>query len=282
MKITMGGVRGTGPVSGENYLNFGGGTTSVLIQGQKGAAILLDAGTGVRELGLKLQLGKVSTRELLLLMTHYHIDHMMGLPSLSVLYSKAWQITMAAPLREGFSVRTMVRRLLAKPFWPVQFSQLQSTIDFKTLKGHELSAVYEYQGFQVRWCSVHHPDGCTAYRIDEMSTGRSLVFATDLEWGKSSRAEKKAFKRLCQEPNPVNLLFFDGQFTSEEYPLFQGWGHSTWEEAVQISNEVGAGKLMVIHHAPTRTDRQIDMLQRKLRKACPGAEFAMGGRVIEL
>ncbi|HBA82988.1 MAG TPA: hypothetical protein DCZ95_02735 [Verrucomicrobia bacterium] len=282
MKITLGGIRGTGPVAGKQYLEFGGSTTSLLIQGKQGDSIVIDAGTGIRELGAKLFRGKGTSRSLLLLLTHYHIDHIMGLPSLAALYSKAWRITMAAPLREGFSVRQVVSRLLAKPFWPVRLSQLQSAIDFKTLKGSESSSVYQYGGLDVRWCSVQHPDGCTAYRIDEPATGRAVVFATDLEWAETSRAGKAAFLRLCREPAPVDLLFFDGQFTDDEYPAFRGWGHSTWQQAVEVAEQAGARHLMIIHHAPNRSDRQLGGLTRQLRKQSSCAEFAVGGTVIGL
>ena len=283
MKITLGGVRGTGPVAGRDFLKFGGDTTSLMVRGgKKGATLLLDAGTGIRKLGVELEGRDGASRSVLLLMTHYHLDHMMGLPSLPMLYSQDWEITMAAPLREGVSVRDATNRLLSKPFWPVQLNQLQANIQFLTLKKPESFSPFEYQGLEIRWCPVRHPEGCTAFRVDDPAGGRSFVLATDLEWSEASKDEKEAFMRLCCEPGPADLLLFDGQFTASEYPRFRGWGHSSWQEAVRVAESTGVRRLQIIHHAPSRADRQLMELQRRLREKSQHALFAAGGVEIEL
>jgi len=282
MKIMLGGVRGTSPVVGRDFLRYGGDTTSLLVRGREGGTIVVDAGTGIGRVADVLRAPRTKTRSLLLLMTHYHLDHLMGLPSFSPLYSREWQVTFAAPVREGIRVGAAVERLLAKPFWPVQLDCLRAAIAFRNLAGRASSRPLDHQGLQIRWCPVHHPEGCTAFRIDESATGGSFVFATDIEWGQSSRVERETFLRLCREPKPADILFFDGQFTGEEYPRFKGWGHSTWNDAAQVAAASGVGRVEIIHHAPTRTDGQLMAMRSALRRVSAGAGFARAGAVYAL
>ena len=256
-----------------DFLKYGGDTTSALIQGGDGAQVLIDAGTGIRALGSGLE-KKHSMPHLLLLMTHYHLDHIMGLPSLSLIYNKNWTVDIAAPIRDGVSVEQAVKRILDKPFWPVQLEQLLAKVSFTTLPGDCSSEPLRYRGLEIRWCAVHHPEGCTAYRIDEPATGAALVFATDIEWALSDAAEKEAFIRLCREPRPPDALFFDGQFTPENYERFKGWGHSTWRDALAVGEQVKAGKVLVIHHAPQSDDATLDRIDAEIRKAGTWAALA--------
>jgi ribonuclease BN (tRNA processing enzyme) len=139
-----------------------------------------------------------------------------------------------------------------------------------------------FGGLRISWCPLHHPGGCTAYRVDEPSTGASAVVATDVEWGPAGPAERRAFLDLCARPAPPRLLLFDGQFSRAESARFAGWGHSAWEDAVDAARETGAERLLVIHHGPRRDDGALAAMECEARAALPETRFARGGMEVEL
>ncbi len=281
MKVTLFGVRGTSPVTGPGFARYGGETTSVLIEGRGGEKIAIDAGTGMRPLGNRLN-GSSPDGSLLLLMTHYHLDHVMGLPSFSLLYEKGWKVTVAAPKKGGLAAEEVMPKILGKPFWPLQLENLEAMVDFSTLEGASSEEPLKVGELEVRWTGLHHPGGSTAYRIDGKEPGESFLFATDVEWGESSTEEKEVFKNLAAGNGPPGLLVFDGQFTADNYGKFKGWGHSTWEEAVEVARESGARRLLITHHSPRSDDRQLEAVDSEVKERMEGAALARGGMEIEL
>jgi ribonuclease BN (tRNA processing enzyme) len=273
MKLIIGGCRGTHPVCQPDFLKFGGETTAFLCEGEGGEHVLIDAGTGVRLLGDRLERAD-GIRSALLLMTHFHLDHVMGLPALSLIYNGKWSIEIASPVHQGQHIEEIMPRLLDRPFWPLQLDELASHVRFRTLPGEQSIAPLACGGLQIRWCPVHHPGGCTAYRIDEPATGTAVVIATDVEWGEASAETKELLRGLVHRPSPATLLLMDGQFTPDEYARHRGWGHSTWRECADLARETGAGHLLVTHHAPTRTDAQMEKLEVELRHCWPASALA--------
>ncbi len=280
MKFIFGGVRGTSPVAQADFLKYGGDTTSVLIEGRGGEKLIIDAGTGLRALGGRLTAGTAGA-EVLLLMTHYHLDHIMGLPSFALFYNKAWTVEIAAPRREAFEPDEVVRRILAKPFWPIQLDQLHARLKFTTLPA-VAGSVRRYGGLDIRWCAVHHPEGCHAYRVDEPATGASVVFATDIEWRSSSEAEKRAFFLLCSQPRPARLLVMDGQFCRANIAKYKGWGHSAWEDNVEVAQQAGVRELLITHHAPQSNDAHLAKVEQAAHNRWQGAALAAAGMEVNI
>lgn len=280
MKLTFGGVRGTNPVAQPDFMRYGGETSSFLIQGQGGEQILVDAGTGVRELGRLLQ-ASAAPKRVLMLMTHYHLDHVVGLPSLGLIYSPEWTLQIAAPAHEDVVVEATMSRVMDKPFWPLQVEDLKSRLRFAALE-HAPDAMLRYGGLNIRWCPLHHPGGCTAYRVEEPARGASLVIATDVEWGMASAAERQALLHLCAHPEPAGLLVMDAQYTPDEVAKFKGWGHSTWVEALSVAESAGVKRLLLTHHDPRRDDDALDALRREVQAACPSADLACERMALEL
>jgi len=276
MKVTLFGVRGTSPVIGPEFREYGGETTSILVEGEGGEMVVIDAGTGLRKIGDRL-LAKSAAPSLLLLMTHYHLDHVVGLPSFSPLYNGNWRISAAAPIMDNRSVDEVLERIFADPFWPLQVDTLPARLDFVTLPGDISDKPFIYGGLEIRWTLLHHPGGATAYRVDDPATGGSFVFATDVEWEDSSAEEKKAFVTLCAEPFPPDLLVFDGQFTRENYDKFRGWGHSSWQTAVEVSRQVKAKRLLITHHDPSSNDEVLNEIEKQLAHTHPEANLARDG-----
>jgi phosphoribosyl 1,2-cyclic phosphodiesterase len=276
MKVTFFGVRGTSPVIGDKFRKYGGETTSVLVEGESGGRAVIDAGTGMRSIGQQLLEGGVDP-SLLLLMTHYHLDHVSGLPSFSPLYNGDWRLTAAAPIMNGRSVAEVLERVFAEPFWPLQVDTLPARIDFVTLPGAFSLNPFEFGGLEIRWAPIHHPGGATAYRIDDPATGGSFVFATDIEWEASSDWEKEAFLTLCEESSPPDILVFDGQYSRETYDKFRGWGHSAWQTGVEVSRKVNAKKLLITHHDPGNNDAALDEIEIQLKHTEPEARLLRDG-----
>ncbi len=280
MKIIVGGTRGSFPIAQSDFMRYGGDTTSFLVEGADGERVLLDIGTGARRLGGRLQEG--SERRLLVLLTHFHLDHLFGLPSLPQLYDGKWRITFAAPRRRGHEIARELSRLLAQPLWPLQLESMAARLSFRNLPGAVSRTPLRWGGLTIRWEPLHHPAGCWAYRIDERVTGASMVFATDVEWPAAGAAERARWLAWARRPTPPDSLFFDGQYTPEDYDRYRGWGHSRWSDAVEVARAVGARRLYVIHHAPDRDDGAMAAVERRLRAVFRRARAARQGDVIRL
>ena len=281
MKIILGGVRGSCPVAQPEFMKYGGETSSFLIEGEAGERILIDGGTGVRLLGRRLP-KTPGISSAWLFMTHFHLDHVVGLSMLPVLHNPNWRLTMAAPDHHPIHIREMMARLLDVPLWPLQVEDLKSKIDFVQLDGITASTPYRCGSIEVRWCPVHHPGGCTAYRFDEPSTGASLVVATDMEWGLSTPGEKGYLERLISYPSPAGLLLMDGQYDDGQIAKYRGWGHSSWQECVALASRLRVRQLLITHHDPASDDVRLDVYQHAIRRAAPWAGLAHAGMEITL
>ena len=276
MRMVMGGVRGTSPVSHPDYRRYGGATTSVLVEDGTGGRIVIDAGTGLRTLRSRLSDVRPGA-PVLMLLTHYHLDHLIGLPSFSPLYRSDYSMTFAAPDREGVSVEQALTRLMETPFWPAAFSAKRS---FLVLPERCAETPFRQDGFAVRWCPVHHRNGCHAYRIERVGTCESVVFATDLDWQASDASEREALLVLCRTPRPADLLIMDGQYDASDASGHIGWGHSTWQDTVEVAQSAGIRRLVVTHHDPDLDDAALDRREWALKAAMEQACLAREGMEI--
>lgn len=269
MRIVLGGVRGSSPRSHPDFMRFGGSTSCVLVENGSGGRIVLDAGTGLRTLLPDLALPDAD-QPVLMLFTHYHLDHLIGLPPFAPLYNPEWHIVFAAPLREGITAEIALRRLTDTPFWPAPFRACQR---FVVLPDESAAASFSHGSFAVRWCAVHHRNGCHAYRVTNVGTGETMALVTDLEWAASDAKERAALLHLCREPGPVDVLVMEGH---GEASRFADWGHSTWPETVGFAREVNPRQLVITHHAPDDDDtslaRRQEDVQAMFPNACLGCE----------
>ncbi|NLG35202.1 MAG: MBL fold metallo-hydrolase [Lentisphaerae bacterium] len=253
MKVVMGGSRGSLPVSGADQVRHGGDTFALLAEGRDGTQVLVDAGSGIRNLLPLLR------PESTLFFTHTHLDHLAGLP----LLTEAWPAAMVFPRGD---LAAVLKRVFSPPVWPVELPPTAFP---------DARPPMEAGGLRLAWMPVSHPDGGWSVRIDEPSTGTSVTVATDTEWGAMSGADRDAFARHAFQ---TDLLVFDAHYRPEEYEARRGWGHSTWKQAVEAAQQCGARKLWLMHHDPARTDDEIDALAAEAAQAFPGAEAPLAGR----
>lgn len=261
MYVRFRGVRGSVGWSRSSSVRIGSNTPSLELQDPDNDALLvLDAGTGI--VGLGDDLGD-RPRPIALVLTHYHWDHVQGLPFFPPIFHRDWHVDLFGPALAAGDVSD-IARLFRAPFF-AESGIPQGLSLHSTGAGHESIA-----GYDISSVSLTHPGGALAYRI----RGRTgdLVFATDHEFG-----DKASDERLAVFSRGATHLVLDAHFTPEEAPAVKGWGHSTWKDAAQFAASVGAGRLWLFHHKPGRSDEEIDRLVESARTIFPASEAAVEG-----
>lgn len=259
------GARGSIPVSGRQFMAYGGATTCVLVR-LGGQPVVLDAGTGLLSLPRFLGEGE---NHVPLLLSHPHADHLLGLPMCPLLSRPGFRMDLYAARRGGLDGEGQVRALLSPPLWPVGPECLTSPPVFHDLPGHmELGAV------TVETMEGVHPGGVSLFRLT--GGGRRVVFVTDCTLTEELLPALTDFARDC------DLLLCDGQYSREEWPARSTFGHSTWQAAARLGAACGAGRVRVIHHDPGHTDEQLEAAGRELAAIHPDCGFGREGEEVLL
>jgi phosphoribosyl 1,2-cyclic phosphodiesterase len=201
-----------------------------------GAALILDGGTGIMS---------AAPRATRVLLTHYHWDHVQGLPFYAPLSERGRSVEIWGP-RFGGAGPESIEALFHKPFYPVALQQLASAPTFHTVGAAEL----EIGGFQIRTQTLNHPGGALAYRV--RSPSGDLVYATDHEFGSAGHDEA-----LARFVRGARALIVDAHFTPEELHGHRGWGHSSWDQGARFAEANGVGQVWLFHHKPGRTDDEV-------------------------
>lgn len=243
LKLRFWGVRGSVPLPAQDCLAYGGNTACVEVCLADGSLVVLDAGTGVRNLGLSLpgQLPntKLPTR---IFLTHFHWDHIQGIPFFAPLYDGRNEVIFHS-FRPQEGLETVLRRQMQPPYFPVPLEAVTARMEFVEVGSQQLKSgsltVYPFP--------LNHPQGACGYRLE--SQGATVVYATDLEHGDS-----KLDTVLRDYSQGADVLIYDAHYTPEEYRRYRGWGHSTWLEAVQVARDARVQQLVLFHHAPTHGD----------------------------
>jgi phosphoribosyl 1,2-cyclic phosphodiesterase len=269
MKITFWGVRGTFPATGARFARYGGDTMCIEVAcGDE--RLILDAGSGLRNLGEKLAADGKPTRVHLLL-SHAHIDHLIGFVQFAPLWRPDTHITVWSMGGSEDDPAAAAKRLLAPPFTPSDASDFPARIEWK-----DASLTFEpAPGVKVTPFPVNHPGGAAGYRIDY--NGRSLCYVTDHEHG-----DVTADRLLANVAKGADLIIYDATFTEEEMRGRQGWGHSTWQAGMRLRDASTAKLVAFAHHEPQRIDDDLDRLAFAAARAGANAVFAREGMSIDL
>lgn len=268
--LTFRGVRGSMPVSGLETVRYGGNTMCIDIPAGDTARLLVDGGTGITGL---FQDGSCNgVTEYHIFLTHYHWDHIQGLPFFRPLFDPDNSFTFYGHSWNGMNPREAIEGALRPPWFPVSIESTAAQKRYVTIDTTEL----DIGGLKIAAASLRHPQGVTAYRLTGPT--RSLVIATDCE-----RGDPDADAALQSLAEGVDVLVHDAQYSPDEYETrYEGWGHSTWAQAAQAAWEADARKLVLVSHDPARTDNDIDGIVAAARKLFPETTAAFEGMQIAL
>jgi phosphoribosyl 1,2-cyclic phosphodiesterase len=273
ISVRFWGVRGSIATPGERTLKIGGNTSCVEVRAG-GQTIIFDMGTGLKPLGQALlKEGPVKAN---LFVSHYHWDHIVGLPFFGPAYDPRSELVIHGATRKGRDVRQILAGQMIDPYFPVDLGIFNARLRFVPLQdgGHTNLGEAKVRAFEL-----NHPGGALGYRVD--CGGRSVVYATDFEHGTG------ADDRLVEVARGADLMIFDSQYTPAEYeapaPLGKkGWGHSTYEMGATLARLAGVKQLALYHHEPERNDAGIEELAQLARRIHVGTFAAREGMLVEL
>ena len=257
------GVRGSFPVAGGEFLEYGG-NTSCFLADLGGETVLLDAGSGLSLLGNDVPLPG-GRKRVHILLSHLHIDHIMGLFSFSLLHDPEAEIC----LYGDTGLCSQLGTVLGPPYWPVGLDDFRANVQVRELSaGAELSLG---DGITISTLRGNHPGNSLLYRLE--AGGKTLVYALDCEMDEPMRA---ALARFAQN---ADLLIWDAAFAPDD--LIKGWGHSTWEEGLTLSRLAGVKQILMTHYSQAYTDSFLSE-QEKLAGSGGKCLFARERMVIQL
>jgi len=279
LRLTFWGTRGSVPTPGPLTVRYGGNTPCVEVRTATaegaGRLVILDAGTGLRELGRSLvERSNGAPLEAQLFLTHAHWDHIQGLPFFPPIFQAGNRFTIWGPRTLNGDIGRVIREQMSPMVFPVPFENLAARIEFQNVGERQAST----DDYDVATFDVQHPGGAVAYKFASRGPGaRSFVYVSDNELAANERYRSPDNWRdqLVEFIRGANVLVHDATYTKDEYAEHRGWGHSTYDEAVELAIDAGVETLVLFHHKPERTDDDLDACAA----ACRDTVRARGSRL---
>ena len=271
LSVRFWGVRGSVPVSGDEYRRFGGNTACIEVRcGAR--AILFDAGSGIRPAGAALH-GE-GMRDFDVLLTHCHLDHVVGLPFFFPLYCSTSHATIwSGHLAGRMTTREIVAGILQPPWFPIDPEGCRAALDYRDFKAGDV--LHPRDGITVRTGKLNHPDGCIGYRLE--FDGRSVAFISDTE-----HHPGELDGNVLELIRDADLVIYDSAYTDAEMEDHKGFGHSSWQQGVRLCKSAGAKRLALFHHDPARTDTAMEEIETAAKREFANAFAARDGMSVEL
>ncbi len=270
--LTFWGVRGSIACPSPRHVAFGGNTSCLHVSANR-HEIILDAGTGLRSLGLDLVRRDVKSATVL--MTHTHWDHMNGFPFFSPAFDegRSFRIYAGHLWDVPGGVKAVLAGQMAQPMFPVPLETMRASMDFIDFKAGETLDLAP--GLVVKTCLLRHPNRATGYRIEW--EGKSLCYVTDTEHVPGQPDEN--ILRLIEG---ADVVVYDCTYTDDEYPRYAGWGHSTWQEGVRLCRKANVKRLALFHHDPTHEDERMERIEADAMAEWPGTFAAREGMRVDI
>jgi ribonuclease BN (tRNA processing enzyme) len=247
-------------VSGRDYSEFGMATSCYLVKAGN-ESIFLDAGSGLVNAPSELPGTPV------ILLSHLHIDHIMGLGMYTRLSQRGADTRICVPVKYDDGTSRAIDSLFSPPLWPLKLADYNGNLRYEPLSFPMNIGEVTLEGIEG-----HHPGGCLVMRLNYK--GKSIVYVTDYEY------EERSFAALTDFSKNADLLLYDGQFTVEESNIKKGYGHSTAEQGVILKEQSGVKRMLIIHHAPDCDDSTLKEREAKINNA--NVRYAREGDVILL
>lgn len=259
MRATIWGARGSLPSFGPENTRYGGNTACLELRSDSDELLVIDAGTGIRRLGEALG---SDVRRVDLLLTHLHMDHVLGLGFFAPLYDPDAVVTVWGPGTDPDALRAELNRYLSPPLFPVRLRDLPGGLEFRCVP----RGGFEIGSFEIEAEFVCHPGPTLGFRISE--NGASLCFLPDHEpaLGAHEFPSDPEWTSGYDLAAGADVLFHDTQFSATEYRKHVGWGHSSILDAVQFAAAAGARRLVTFHHDPSHDDAQLDHMIASARE----------------
>ncbi|MGB5992083.1 MAG: MBL fold metallo-hydrolase [Desulfobacterales bacterium] len=274
MKVTFYGTRGSMPVPDPDYMHYGGNTSCILVTFSTGRVAILDAGTGIRKLGNDLlsnaheQYGNIS-----IILSHTHWDHIQGFPFFDPAYDpqRNFTISICGKDRMGKDLEHIFAGQMQSDLFPVPLHKMGANFTFLQ---PDITTYENPWGIKFVASKHSHRGDAYSYRIEE--GGKTLAYCTDVEHKDGIDPNVVALSRNA------DLLIHDAQYTPEELEMKKGWGHSSWEQAIEVAEQAGVKKLALFHHDPDHNDTFLSNMEKKCQKRYPQAFLAIEGNQVTL
>ena len=268
------GVRGSLPTPGPETCKYGGNTSCVEIRAGK-EIFIVDVGSGARPLGISL--ARETPLHATVLISHYHWDHICGIPFCGIFYDPRNSFDFYGEGRKDKGLRSILAGQMRYPYFPVGLEILQSSMRFHTLTaGDEIKT----KSTVIKTAALNHPQSCVAYRVEY--NGRAAVYCSDNEH------QEEMPDALAALIEGADLLIYDAAYTDDEYSGRSGagskigWGHSTWDEAIRTAKLLNVKRIFIFHHDPLHTDPVIDRLLRQCRPEFKQLHAAREGLTVKI
>ncbi len=260
MKVRVWGCRGSLAAPGADTVRYGGNTSCVEVRGEGGEAIVLDAGTGMRPLGLRMV--EEGVKPIHVFLSHLHLDHLQGLGFFRPLFEASAEVHVWGPASPVQSLAERIATYLSPPLFPVRLTDIPATLEFHDAPEEAI----EIGGVTVRASLVTHQGPTVGYRVEE--GGRSIVYLPDHEPGLGVDVSLQPTDWLSgyDISHAADVLLHDAQYGDDEYPRHVGWGHSAIGHVVAFARKAEVDRLVLFHHDPGHTDEEVEELVEEARR----------------
>ena len=259
MRLRIWGSRGSLASPGAGTKRYGGNTSCIELRPSGGGVVILDAGTGIRELGVRLV--EEGVRKIHLLLTHLHVDHLEGLGTFAPLYREGTEVHIWGPASPVASLEERVATYFSPPLFPVTLAEVPGRVQFHNASENE----WLIDGTRFVSHAIVHPGPTVGYRIEE--DGVVLAYLTDHEpaLGADLAVDAAEWISGFAIAHRASLLIHDCQYTPGEYAGRVGWGHSSTEHVAILAARAEIERLLLFHHDPMHTDVQLESMLEDVR-----------------